>query len=1109
MSTLLANDGVKIESILRSINVIYDADKPDRIAHFYPTSKANVLIEALLGYADEKDYLISAPYGSGKSLTATYVLHAVENTALSKDVLKKIGKKIRSTNQVLGDKLLSRANSTNKGIAIALQGYSENVSFSLKKGLEESLARLGYEPFDITFGFDFSNIESSLISLKQIYENLKKNGIDRFVLLWDEFGRHIETLLSEGGASRLNEIQTIAEYASRFTDVPFTLGLILHQSLLNYAGKSPQSVKKEWKKIEGRFQTIQYIDDSKEIYKLIAKVINELSPEQDFFEEEYVKKAIKEVKRAKIFTDFSDQELQDLFYSAFPVYPIALYLLPRISSRVAQHERTLFTFLNTLTFQGFINVDDLFDYFSAAMSGDTTIGGTYHQWLEAKSALTKSDSETETRIIKTASLLGIGMSGERARVSREYLAVASQGYDLEAKSVEAAIQELIEKKLLLYRKNSNSVSIWHGTDIDLSGRLEEEKNRQYQQFDLIDFLMKVIEPVNWKPIEYNNDFSIQRYFNGEYLDLKNLRNLLQDDLSDGDRKAKLINTGEDGKIYYVLPANENEKDEAVKLIKKKGNFDQVVWALPRGNVDIFETALEVHCYHVLQSDAALIESDPLILPELQQLTDDATEYLQKLVDIAVNPSLKGPVFIYRGREVQKTSARELRHFLSLKMRRIFKYTPVFNNEMINRKKPRKTLINARKKLIFAVLDQTGKKNLSLEGHTPDVSMFRTLLLNTGLYKEHEDNEGNSVWRFSQPEEIEDEGLSNVWHIMKDFFTEPKENETFQNFFSVLTSPPYGMRLGVIPIMFAASLRAFPSSLSIKTRRGEYLDDILPSTIEDICAKPEEYMINVHELSEPRLNFLKEIYSIFAGGNIVSVREKDIMRRCYDAVEYWKSTLPDSAFTTRQVSPAAQKVQDSFIKEGDPERLFFYKWPSIFDTIDIDTLEKNIRAVKKEIEGVIDIYYIHASKTFLSAIQFESNDEKNLLVAANRWASFFPDSAYESMADDTAKAFLKRVKMKYTSRRKMIDSIAALLIGRPLNRWDDSAIMVFDRSVKEVVKQIEEHMLHNADDTQDESIKEGLVSLAQERIRFLYKRLIDITGEDEAHLIIDKLRKEVS
>src|SRR6056297_1192450 len=138
MSTLMADDKVKIESILRSINVIYDADKPERIAHFYPTSKANVLIEALLGYTDEKDYLISAPYGSGKSLTATYVLHAVENTAPSKDVLIKIGRKIGNTNQILGDKLLSRANSTSKGIAIALQGYSENVSLSLKKGLEES-----------------------------------------------------------------------------------------------------------------------------------------------------------------------------------------------------------------------------------------------------------------------------------------------------------------------------------------------------------------------------------------------------------------------------------------------------------------------------------------------------------------------------------------------------------------------------------------------------------------------------------------------------------------------------------------------------------------------------------------------------------------------------------------------------------------------------------------------------------------------------------------------------------------------------------------------------------------------------------------------------------
>ena len=38
-------------------------------------------------------------------------------------------------------------------------------------------------------------------------------------------------------------------------------------------GGMTQSVRSEWTKIEGRFKTLQYVDDSKEIYRLIAEVV--------------------------------------------------------------------------------------------------------------------------------------------------------------------------------------------------------------------------------------------------------------------------------------------------------------------------------------------------------------------------------------------------------------------------------------------------------------------------------------------------------------------------------------------------------------------------------------------------------------------------------------------------------------------------------------------------------------------------------------------------------------------------------------------------------------------------------------------------------------------
>jgi hypothetical protein len=81
MSDLFSeNEAVRRESVLPSINLLYDADKPDRIVHFYPTSKSIALIRNLFGYSTNRAFFITGAYGSGKSLAATYILHAVENS---------------------------------------------------------------------------------------------------------------------------------------------------------------------------------------------------------------------------------------------------------------------------------------------------------------------------------------------------------------------------------------------------------------------------------------------------------------------------------------------------------------------------------------------------------------------------------------------------------------------------------------------------------------------------------------------------------------------------------------------------------------------------------------------------------------------------------------------------------------------------------------------------------------------------------------------------------------------------------------------------------------------------------------------------------------------
>ena len=122
------------------------------------------------------------------------------------------------------------------------------------------------------------------------------------------------------------------------------------------------------------------------------------------------------------------------------------------------------------------------------------------------------------------------------------------------------------------------------------------------------------------------------------------------------------------------------------------------------------------------------------------------------------PGSEGPRWFFKGNELPVKNAYDLRNELSQIMQCIFCYTPKINNEMIVRHKPTPTLVNSRKKLLVGILERSGQEMLGIEGNYPDASMFRTILLHTGLYYA---NEGGD-WKYALPDQVKDPGLQKVW-----------------------------------------------------------------------------------------------------------------------------------------------------------------------------------------------------------------------------------------------------------------------------------------------------------------------------------------------------------
>lgn len=1089
------------KGFLRSINIGLDAEDALRIAHFRPTSKSVSLLDALLGNNKESSYFVVAPYGSGKSIASTYALHLIENRENSREVIRIVNQHMQSVAPKLAKFSELRLRNKKQGCVIVLQGHCPSLCASLREGILNAMGRLklGREATSIK-AIDIESPNATLQMLAIVREKLDAAGVDRMAIVWDEFGRHLETLIAEGKSSSLSEVQDLAEFASRRTKINVTLALLLHRELLQYAGSVPQSVRLEWTKIEGRFKAIHYVDDSKEVYQLLADVIQNsvrALPPKGLS----ILRVAKKLHNHGLFQDFKEGELADLVNSAYPLNPVSLYLLPRVSSRIAQNERTLFSFLHETEFDTIIGPDKIYDYFSPQMRSDSGAGGTHRQWLETESALQKvRGGELEEAILKTVCLLGLGLSGERARAQRALVPLAVDPYN-SISEVENSTESLIGDGLLLFRKHANELSVWHGTDVDLRGRVETEKAQISEAFDLLNFLRKECLLPVWRPVQYNVQFGLRRYFRCAYHSTISLQAWLAELPHDNLAGTP---TDADGLICYIIPESDDDCLLSHEIAKTIALKPWLVIVAPQQVVPVADAAHELHALNNLQRDENLLGSDPLVLPELQHMADDARKHLQRSVDAITKPTSRGSTWYIDGIGVTPSSPQKVRSILSESMRALYPETPKFRNEMIVRRKPSAAIVNSRKKLVMGILERTRTPNLGLEGNYPDSAMFRTLLLGTSLYKEQNDGR----WGFATPEELSDPKLKNVWALIREFYTSHnEEGKSVNDFLLVLKRSPIGLREGVLPILMAAGLRAFPSAVSL-LRDGVYVKDILPSDIETLCNEPKRHLLVVMKLTKQRRSLLEGIIDLFSATAPIGIPEQDLVRRAYDAIESWKYQLPKSSLRSRTVADQGRLLRNLIGVDYEPTHLFFEELPSAAGSQ--KAVLDFLRNGKATLEEVAQKYLDQASAAIERSIRMNLSAEDSLRSMAHNWVKCFDREVLSQMPDPKTKALVFRLNSNYDSDEKLVESVSSAITGLSLSEWDDRTINRFTDEFRRIVSFIEEHALTSSRGViQTSDMKKGLSALGRGRISEIARGLVDTIGKEQTVTLLKEIEQELN
>ena len=152
--------------------------------------------------------------------------------------------------------------------------------------------------------------------------------------------------------------------------------------------------------------------------------------------------------------------VRSAIYGCYPLHPVSTFILPRLSEKVAQNERTLFTFLSSEdkhTLSAFLKSaegafpmltpDYLYDYFEPLFRKEPYTSDIHKTYRLTAKVLQKVEPESiHARIIKTIALIYIVEQFEKLPPIYDVIVDAFRDVVGDTKIISAALADLVSKE---------------------------------------------------------------------------------------------------------------------------------------------------------------------------------------------------------------------------------------------------------------------------------------------------------------------------------------------------------------------------------------------------------------------------------------------------------------------------------------------------------------------------------------------------------------------------------------------------------------------------------------------------------------------------------------
>lgn len=976
-----------IKQFSQSINILRDAD---REIIYYPTVNSKRIYHQLINDFKLGSHVfnIVGSYGTGKS---SFLWALEQNLAKGKPYFA--------------------ANSFAEGKVEVVRMVGEYLP------IKESIALL--------FGIDHE-ISSKEIFAKIFYDHSRviKNGL--LLILIDEFGKFLEYASKNDPEKELYFLQEFAEFVSR-PEYNIILVTTIHQNFDAYAFGLKSAQRMEWGKVKGRFKEITFNEPVEQLLVLVADHLKQK------FGKKTAEQEVLSMEIGAIFTkaaafQISQHISSDIALDILPLDLFAANVLTVSLQRYGQNERSLFSFLessdhtsldkvsreNTCFHLGHVYDYLLFNFYSFIQS---KYNPDYSSWKSIRDSLDELQRRFDTQIedysklLKTIGLLHLN-AANGSNLDESFL-IRYAKLCLGINEPAELIAKLKANKMIIYREHLQRYALNEGTSLDVEAALILAAGKVDQINDVASLLKRyyALPPVLAKNYAY--EMGTPRIFEFVITD-----------------KLKIERpSGElDGFIYLIF--NEQMSIDQVLEYSGSNREEPVIYVFYENSRSIKDLLFELEKLRKVMEENS---EDKVAVRLLNESLEASQKALNYFILGALYSGSQNLSWVWNGKIQKIGNKRSFNQLLSVACKTAYASAPIFNNELANKHKVSTSISTARKSYFRTLVGNWNIPDLGFEKEKfpPEKTIYLSLL------KENKISVATGQITLSEDKN----NIMPLWKVSEEFLDSSRERrKAVSQLIETLSNRPFKLKQGLISFWIPTFLFIKRDEFALFGENG-YIPFLTEETLDLLIRYPEKYEVKAFDLDVIRMDlfnqyrtFLQQSESEYVDNQtfIDTIRPfLTFYRQLPYFVKNTKTNLSKEAIALRNVISSTEDLERTFFDDFpnalgySQEQLF--RSPELAEAY-IAKLQLTVREIRTCFELLVDRFE-ELIKDRIVGDNADFNTYRSLLV--KRYKKLKPH-----LIKAAQKTFLQRAGSNIDDRKAWLNSIAQILVGKPLESFDD-------------------------------------------------------------------------